>query len=324
MLQVLGAQQNLETDYRTTGQYVVAAFDAQRQVLQTSSAVIANGREELVYGVVVSSDGYLLTKLSEVADVADLTVTVDRMKFTGVKVVAKDNKWDLALLKVEASGLVPVVYAESSAIEQGSWLVGNGATTRSMRRALPCILSAKPREIPTGGTGAMGGVAMGIGLKEGTKELVVGQIAETSGAKAAGMQVGDVIEAIDGKGVKTVEDMAKSFEGKSSGDCVKVKVKRGAETKELDVVLHARTEMMDPKENRNDQMSGDFSKRRTGFPRVIQTTLLANSSTVGGPLIDMNGKCVGMVIARANRAETFAIPSEELKELAEKLIKSVK
>jgi serine protease Do len=42
---------------------------------------------------------------------------------------------------------------------------------------------------------------------------------------------------------------------------------------------------------------------------------------VGGPLLDLDGRCIGMNIARANRAESYAIPAEELKELAERLMK---
>jgi S1-C subfamily serine protease len=33
---------------------------------------------------------------------------------------------------------------------------------------------------------------------------------------------------------------------------------------------------------------------------------------VGGPLLDLDGKCIGMNIARVNRSETFAIPAAEL------------
>ena len=72
---------------------------------------------------------------------------------------------------------------------------------------------------------------------------------------------------------------------------------------------------------RNDQMSGAYSDRRSGFPRVMQHDIIGDKSVVGGPLLDLDGKCVGMNIARANRAESFAIPVEDLKELAAKLMK---
>ena len=68
-------------------------------------------------------------------------------------------------------------------------------------------------------------------------------------------------------------------------------------------------------------MSGDYSQRRTGFPRVIQHDILGRKDSVGGPLLDLNGRCVGMTIARADRAQSFAIPASDLKALAEKLIK---
>ena len=73
--------------------------------------------------------------------------------------------------------------------------------------------------------------------------------------------------------------------------------------------------------NRNDMMSGDVSERRSDFPRVIQHSILGSSKIVGGPLLDLDGRCLGMYIARANRAESFAIPLEELKEIAERLMK---
>jgi serine protease Do len=73
--------------------------------------------------------------------------------------------------------------------------------------------------------------------------------------------------------------------------------------------------------NRNDQMSGEYSPRRSGFPRVMQHDILGSRSVVGGPLLDLDGRCIGMNIARANRAESFAIPVEDLKELAGRLMK---
>ena len=61
----LAGQQSLESDYRTTGKAVTAVFESQRAVLQTSSAVILDGRKEISYGVLVSADGHILTKASE-------------------------------------------------------------------------------------------------------------------------------------------------------------------------------------------------------------------------------------------------------------------
>ncbi len=149
-------QQSLESAFRTTGTAVVAAFESQRQVLQTSSAVILDGRKEIGYGVVISADGNILAKASEVLGVAGLSVAVDQTNYREVKVLVIDPTWDVVLLKVEASGLVPVIYAPTSAVPQGSWVVANGATTRTARRLLAGIVSAKTREIPASGGAARG------------------------------------------------------------------------------------------------------------------------------------------------------------------------
>jgi serine protease Do len=312
----LRGQQSLESAYRTTGTAVVAAFEAQRAVLQKSSAVILDGRKETGYGVVVSADGHILTKASEVLQVKSLSTTVDQTNYRDVKILAVDAEWDVALLKVEASGLVPVVYAPKSDVPQGSWVMANGATTRANRRLLAGIVSAKIREIP-----ASGGAALGVVLNIKSKALQIEEVNEKSGAKEAGMQKGDVILAIEGKAVKKIEEIGESLKDRKAGSMVKITYRRGKEEKTVEVRLAAKGEMFNDQMNRNDMMSGDFSKRRSGFPRVMQHDILGNSAIVGGPLLDIQGHCLGMNIARANRAESFAIPVEDLKSLAERLMK---
>jgi serine protease Do len=310
------AQQSLDSAYRTTGTAVVAAFEAQRQVLQTSSAVMLDGRKEIGYGVVISADGHILSKASEVIDAKALAVTVDQTQYREVKLLAVDPSWDVALLKIEAGGLVPVVYAPTSEVPQGTWVVANGATTRTARRLLAGIVSAKTREIP-----ASGGAALGVVLNGKSKLLEVDAVNEKSGAKEAGLQKGDVIVAIEGKKLKKIEDIAEILKDRKAGSTVKMTYRRKGEETTVDVRLAARGEMFTDQMNRNDQMSGEYSPRRSGFPRVMQHDILGSRSVVGGPLLDLDGRCIGMNIARANRAESFAIPVEDLKELAGRLMK---
>ncbi len=309
-------QQSLDSAFRTTGTAVVAAFETQRQVLQTSSAVILSGRKEVAYGVVISAEGHILTKASEVRDVADLTVTVDKTNYPAAKVLMVDPTWDVALLKIEATGLVPVVYAPTSAVPQGTWVVANGATTRTTRRLLAGIVSAKIREIP-----ASGGAALGVILKPKSKLLELDAVNEKSGAKEAGLQKGDVILSIEGKKVKKIEEIGEILKDRKAGSVVKVTYRRNDVETTVEVRLAARGEMFTDQMNRNDQMSGEFSPHRSGFPRVMQHDILGSRSVEGGPLLDLDGRCLGMNIARANRAESFAIPVEDLKELAARLLK---
>ncbi len=308
------AQQSLETSFRTTGDSVTSVFEPQRQVIQTSSAVILDGRKEIAYGTVVSADGYLLTKASEIDGVGDFDVRVDRELYKKAKVVMTDATWDVALVKVDAEDLVPVNFAPDSKLERGNWVVVNGATSRTKRRILAGIISADAREIPP-----EGGAVLGVELKEEKGSLEVKAVSKDSGAEEAGIKEGDRITAVDGKKVKDIKKLSEDMKEMKAGAMVKVAITRDKKKIELEVRLSARNELFH-QESRNDQMSGDYSKRRSGFPRVIQHDILAASTTMGGPVLDLDGRTVGMNIARANRAETFAIPVEELKGLAEGMV----
>lgn len=315
VLPALG-QQSLDSAYRTTGIAVVAAFNMQREVLQKSSALILDGRKEIAYGIVISPDGYILTKASEITSAKALSATVAEKNYSAVKVLVVDVTWDVALLKVEASNLLPVVFAPTSAVPQGTWVVANGASTRTSRRLLAGIVSAKIREIPPSG-----GAVLGVILKLKSKFLEIEQVNEKSGAMEAGLLKGDVILTLDDKKVTKIEEVAEVLKDRKAGSRVKVTYRRKNSEATAEVRLAARGEMFTDQMNRNDQMSGDFSPRRSGFPRVIQHDILGNRSVVGGPLLDLDGRCLGMNIAQADRAQSFAIPVEDLKELISRMMK---
>jgi S1-C subfamily serine protease len=311
------AQQSLPADFRLNGKEVTAVFEPQRAVLQSSSAVILDGRRDIGYAVVVSPDGHLLAKASEVAKAKKLAVTVDATQYKDVQRLAEDPVWDVVLLKIPAAGLVPVRFSEAGEPPQGTWVVSNGATTRTHRRALAGIISAKPREIP-----AADGVAIGISFKD-EKSLKISDLAESGGAKAAGLKVGDVIVAIDDKKVANMKDLSDSLKDRKAGTHVRVTYSRDGSETTVEVLLGSKAELFANGEmmDRNDMMSGDVSKRRSGFPRIIQHDTLSSGRVTGGPLLNLDGECVGMNIARANRCENFAIPAAELRKLLDALLK---
>ncbi len=311
------AQQSLETKYRITGDAVTSVFEPQRQSIQRFSAVFYEGRKEIAYGVVISADGYILSKASEIEGKSPLFVRVDKESYSDAKILLVDPRWDVALVKIDTRAMEPAVFAESSALPQGTWVVVNGATSRSRRRILAGIISAQAREIPP-----EGGAVMGVQLLKADGRIEVEKVSEGSGAEKGGLEAGDVIASVDGTEMKEAEELTEFLDGKKAGESLSLSVKRGSETLELKVMLSARGEVF-TEASRNDQMSGDFSKRRSGFPRIIQHDILANSDTMGGPVLGMDGKVVGMNIARANRAETFAIPVEELREIARDMVERV-
>ena len=314
---LLPGAQTLESAYRTNGPAVQSSFEEVRSVLQSSSAVIQRGRDEIAYGTVMSADGFILTKASELGDINGLTVTVGDKVYKELAVLAEDPAWDVALLKIQAEGLVPVILAlDVPDPERGTWVVANGATSKTRRRPQVGIISATAREIAPAG-----GAVLGVTLEEKSKKLKVTEIHEKSGAKAAGMEAGDIIVAAAGKKIADREALGKVVEKLRVGDDLDLTVERDGKKMEMKVRLAGRADLFGEEKSRNDQMSGDFSERRSGFPRVIQHDIIANAAGMGGPLLDLDGRCLGMNIARANRCETFAIPAGDLRSLADRLIR---
>jgi serine protease Do len=314
----LGAAQTLETAFRTNGPTTQASFESVREVLQGCSAVIQRGNKEIAYGTVMTPDGMILTKASEIGDGEGITVTVGTQVFKEVALLATEVGWDVALLKVKASGLTPVQLAtDSPDPERGTWVVANGATSRLKRRPQVGIIAANARELP-----ASGGVVLGITFKEEDKKMVVQEVHEGSGAAKAGILKGDVIVAADGQEVTDRDSLSKLMEKRRVVEDLEITVERLGQKMVMQVRLAGRDELFkDPEQmSRNDMMSGDVSERRSGFPRVIQHDIIANAKTIGGPLLDLDGRCLGMNIARANRCETFAIPAGDLRSLADRLM----
>jgi serine protease Do len=77
-------------------------------------------------GVIVSPDGYILTNNHVVDDATDVKVTLaDRREFKG-RVVGKDAKVDLAVVKIEASNLPAITVGNNTKMEVGDCVLAIG------------------------------------------------------------------------------------------------------------------------------------------------------------------------------------------------------
>ncbi|HPG95132.1 MAG TPA: trypsin-like peptidase domain-containing protein, partial [Dokdonella sp.] len=78
-------------------------------------------------GFIVSADGYILTN-NHVVDGADLvTVRLSDRRELDAKVIGTDEQTDIALLKIEASGLPVVSIGDSTQLKPGQWVVAIGS-----------------------------------------------------------------------------------------------------------------------------------------------------------------------------------------------------
>ncbi len=102
-------------------------------------------------GFVISSDGYILTNNHVVDDANQIKIKLADGKEYDAKVVGRDPKTDLALLKVEgASDLQPLQLGDSDSLKVGSWVVAIGSPFGLEQTVTAGIVSAKGRVIGSG------------------------------------------------------------------------------------------------------------------------------------------------------------------------------
>ncbi len=77
-------------------------------------------------GVIISSDGYILTNNHVIENAREVTVTLpDKREFKG-KIVGTDPKTDLAVVKVEADNLPTVAWGDASKLQVGEYVLAVG------------------------------------------------------------------------------------------------------------------------------------------------------------------------------------------------------
>jgi serine protease Do len=91
----------------------------------------------------------------------------------------------------------------------------------------------------------------------------------------------------------------------------------------LDVKLGDRVTVFDSLD-RNMQMSPGTTHARSGFDAVIEHDTPLEDHLMGGPLVGLDGRVVGINVARYDRAQTFAIPADLASRIAQQLMLEVR
>jgi len=66
-------------------------------------------------------------------------------------------------------------------------------------------------------------------------------------------------------------------------------------------------------------MGSILSRRRKDFPMAFQHDSMLSSRTIGGPIVDLSGRIVGINIARDGRVSSLALPADLVREIVENL-----
>lgn len=147
-------------------------------------------------GVIISTDGYILTNNHVISSANDITVRLHDGTEYKATVVGSDSRTDVGIIKVEASNLTPVTIGDSSALVVGETAVVIGNPLGQLGGTVTDgIISALEREISIDGTtmnliqtnAAINPGNSGGGLFNSKGELVGIVVAKSSGLDIEGL-----------------------------------------------------------------------------------------------------------------------------------------
>lgn len=98
-------------------------------------------------GVILTSDGYIVTNNHVVQDADELTVKLNDNREFKARIIGTDKTTDLALIKIEATNLKPITVANSDNLKLGEWVLAIGNPFSLTSTVTAGIVSAKARSL---------------------------------------------------------------------------------------------------------------------------------------------------------------------------------
>ncbi|MGB5377653.1 trypsin-like peptidase domain-containing protein [Muriicola sp.] len=99
-------------------------------------------------GVIISSDGYIVTNNHVIAKASELKVTLNNNKTYDAELIGSDPNTDIALIKIDADNILPyLAFGDSDNTKVGEWVLAVGNPFNLTSTVTAGIVSAKARAL---------------------------------------------------------------------------------------------------------------------------------------------------------------------------------
>jgi serine protease Do len=288
------------------------AFAPVSEATRYSSAKLNVDGATVALATIVDTNGLALTKASELKK-GKLTCWLATEKEVDAELLGADEDEDLALVRVHAVGLKPIQWAAGEVVI-GQWAITPGIAATPQAVGIVSVLPHRvrpPRALIGvefdyfGSTPRIRGVLPGLG------------------AEKVGMKSGDVIVAVNALAVTNRDQVVEALREFREGQNVKLRVQRRETQFTVEVRMMAplagQLESDPDTRRRLGRLEGEVSRRSQGFEQAIEHDTVLQPWLCGGPLVDLDGKAVGINIARASRVSTYALPASLVKQVLKDL-----
>lgn len=104
--------------------------------------------QSLGSGFIISNDGYVLTNAHVINEADEIIVKLADKREFKAKIIGADKRTDVALLKIDATGLPKVTIGDSAKLKVGEWVAAIGSPFGLENTMTAGIVSAKGRALP--------------------------------------------------------------------------------------------------------------------------------------------------------------------------------
>ena len=300
-------------DRETTSAQADDIFKALRKVGSAAKQVVYPiyvDRERIGYGISLG-DGQLLAKASEVMDEQGLFTANRAKEALPVKMIGSYPEHDLAILAVPGLDAVAAEWADASSLNEGAFLTAVKPDGEAQAMG---VLSVKARSLRSEDQGYLG---VSLVSSEDLNGVEVTEVMDGSAAGEAGILKGDIITKIGGKEVRGKYELATQLRRLKNGQKPEILLLRDDKVVKVMPTLQGRSAQSRRSRRLDimDRSSGSRSRVRGEFENVIQSDMELESTDAGLPVVDLDGRIVGMVIARAGRISTLILPGDEISEI---------
>lgn len=299
----------LEAVNRQSGDFNKALLPILAEAAESTVAIWGMKRGEaaiLAYGTVLEDGSRVLTKWSEIETSADLLyLQTGEGKEIEATVSGVFVEEDLALLEVMGEELKPVKF-ESGDLSLGRFIIATQPNGKPAGFGVVAVLERNLRESDQAHLGVEADPSFG------GKGVRIANVQPKYGAEAAGLQSGDVILSVEGRSISGLQELRNALSDKQPGDMVELLVESAGKEMTVSVLLSNRPvsgQFSGDRMNQMEQMGGKPNSVRDGFSRVVQTDMKIAYKQMGGPVVDLQGRVVGITMARADRTRTYVMGS---------------
>ncbi|MFT5285878.1 MAG: serine protease Do [Planctomycetota bacterium] len=273
------------------------------EISQSVASIVCDGRR-VALGAVVSVDGRIVTKASELN--GKIICWIDGVDYEA-KLIGVDSASDIAVLEIDAEGLEPLVFADAGlpaeTVSMGQWVI----TPDTSGTPISVGVASTPARSVEGRTGYLG-----ISMRNVNNEVRIDLVMGGSSAAAAGLVSGDILTKVNGMNLISTTTLQRILRSLRPHSEVELGYKRAGKEFLVRVPLGWNpSEARNPVEQQNRQ-AGPTSNVRSGFPHAFQHDSVLAPNQCGGPIVDLDGRLLGLNLARAGRTVSYAIPSSKL------------